>query len=270
MSHCGGHLFLLLFSLGLFIFWAFFLILWHHPFLVTAQHNHLIHVCVFKSFFPYYVDLCSHSRTDTLALIHTHSQSTYMLTETHTVQPLFFCCILTVLWLCPSPLLVEQSDYCRRSVCALAFMRSLWRLAIVWPKSIFVVAQPLRTGLGQSLDPRTTQMPFISCLVFLCLSHSSVVLIWCFPSCFVCGVCFFFLLFFFLFPSNRQRCQKWSKHIWKNSFFLFWIACWNTETTSAYKTMNCTLTGGMCFSFRWFFFFFGLFCFFCFFLHTHK
>lgn len=61
---------------------------------MTAQHNHLIHVCVFKSFFPYYVDLCSHSRTDTLALIHTHSQSTYMLTETHTVQPLFFVVFL--------------------------------------------------------------------------------------------------------------------------------------------------------------------------------
>lgn len=160
--------------------------------------------------------------THSHSFTHTHSLRTCSQRRTQS-SLCFFCCILTVLWLCQSPLLVEQSDYCRRSVCALAFMRSLWRLAIVWPKSIFVVAQPLRTGLGQSLDPRTTQMPFISsCLVFLCLSHSSVVLIWCFPSCFVCGVCFLFCFFFF-FPSNRQRCQKWSKHIWKNSFFFFYF-----------------------------------------------
>lgn len=159
-----------------------------------------------------------------------------------------FCCILTVLWLCQSPLLVEQSDYCRRSVCALAFMRSLWRLAIVWPKNIFVVAQPLWTGLGQSLDPRTTQMPFIfSCLVFLCLSHSSVVLIWCFPSCFVCGVCFFF-------PLQTDKDVKNDQNIFGKIAFLNFELHAETQTTSAYKTMNCTLTGGMGFSFRCFFF----------------
>lgn len=139
-----------------------------------------------------YVPIVGHTHTHTHAHRDAHSPASV------------FSFFLTVLWLCPSPLLVEQSDYCRRCVCALAVMRSLWRLAIVWPKNIFVVAQPLRTGLGQSLDPRETQMPFIfSCFVFLCLSHSSVVLIWCFSSCFVCVV-FFGFWFFFSFKQTKM------------------------------------------------------------------
>lgn len=71
-------------------------------------------------------------------------------------------------------------------------MWSLWRLTIVWPKSIFVVIQPLRTGSGRSHDPRITQdteeekkLPFLpsSFLFAVSLSHSRVELLWCF-SCF--------------------------------------------------------------------------------------
>lgn len=40
---------------------------------------------------------------------------------------------------------------------ALAVMWSQWRLTIVCPKSIFVVAHPFRTGSGQRPDPRRTQ-----------------------------------------------------------------------------------------------------------------
>lgn len=110
-------------------------------------------------------------------------------TQRHTQYSLCFF-FFTVVWLWPCPLLVQHSDYCSRSVCALAVMWSLWRLAIVWPKTIFVVAQPLRTGLGQRdqtwQEPRMQKINGHFCprLLFTvqCVSDSKMVLVWCFFS----------------------------------------------------------------------------------------
>lgn len=158
-------------------------------------------------------------------------------------------CFFAVVWLWPCPLLVQQSDYCSRSVCALAVMWSLWRLAIVWPKTIFVVAQPLRTGLGQRdqtwEEPRMRKINGHFCprLLFtvLCVSDSKMVPVWC-----------SFLLFLFLsfitdivfFPFKQTKMSKKRKKrnydfFWKKLFI--WVACWCADSTSACKTMNCTL-----------------------------
>lgn len=148
---------------------------------------------------------------------------------THTVQPLF------LVWRdCGCPPLVKQSDYCSHSVCALAVMWSLWRLTIVWPKNIFVVAQPLRTSLGQSPDLRVTQhtgekiLPIRPHLLFnvLCLSDSKVVLVWCFFFVF----CFPFYHWYSVSPPpNRQRCRKKEKKERDDYHFLekkaFYLSC---------------------------------------------
>lgn len=125
-------------------------------------------------------------------------------------------CFFAVVWLWPCPLLVQQSDYCSRSVCALAVMWSLWRLAIVWPKTIFVVAQPLRTGLGQRdqtwEEPRIQKINGHFCprLLFtvLCVSDSKMVPVWC---SFLLFLCYLLSLILFFFPPNKQRCQKKEK-----------------------------------------------------------
>lgn len=205
-------------------------------------------VCIlFLLVFPLRVSLRkSFSNLLTIAL-HVHITHIHIhIWYTHTVQPLF------LVWRdCGCPPLVKQSDYCSHSVCALAVMWSLWRLTIVWPKNIFVVAQPLRTSLGQSPDLRVTQhtgekiLPIRPHLLFnvLCLSDSKVVLVWwfflCFASPFITDI---------LFPplqidkdvEKKRKKKEMIITFWKKKLFI-WVACWNADSTSASKTMNCTL-----------------------------
>lgn len=182
-----------------------------------------------------------------------------MLTETHTVQPLFFVvfllcsdCVRVLCWsnsqttvgalFVPSLLCdrYEGSPLCDQKT----FLSLLSHSEPVWARVLTQEQPKCHLSLMFGVPVSVTQQ----CGADLMLSF--LLCVWC-------------LLFF---PSNRQRCQKWSKHIWKNSFFYFELHA-ETQTTSAYKTMNCTLTGGMCFSFRCFLLFLGFF-FFC--IHINK
>lgn len=98
---------------------------------------------------------------------------------------------------------------------ALAVMWSQWRLTIVCPKSIFVVAQPFRTGSGQRPDPRRTQHT-----VFSASSQPQ------------------------FFPPHRGRCQKTKiHHLFGIKSFLFELhAEMQMLRISACKTTNCTLS----------------------------
>lgn len=119
----------------------------------SLQHHKLCHfLLVFIFFFFFRAHI-----TETYST-HAHRQTQY-----------HHCFVFTVV----CPVLVKQSDYCSHSVCVLAVMWSLWRLTIVWPKTIFVVSQPFRTSLGWHADLRRTwdlggeKQIFLSCPRFV-------------------------------------------------------------------------------------------------------